>query len=269
MSSSPETTSVGRIFGLILILVLIVIMAPAVSYLGVVFGWTNPSEAPPGGSGILTAYNGKVGINAPTPSTTLTVGGTISAPIVIDLDAPIASSSAANKEYVDAAAGGSGSLLTLFDVQMTPDPQAGAGYFARQGGTINAGCRGIYGNYQGQACTPNIVVPAGGSINCPTDWTEVSAGYGPMNSMFVWYGAANGDASGDGSDGEQNDVDVPDTAVIGTDSICSKAALALMNDTSYMQNIAPIGAPNVYIRTAMLSACTPQGCNVCKICMKD
>ena len=52
---------------------------------------------------------GNVGIASSSPSTALAVGGTITAPTLTGLNAPINPSDAVNKAYVDAASGGGGS----------------------------------------------------------------------------------------------------------------------------------------------------------------
>ncbi len=261
MPSNPS--SFGRIVGLVLLLVGIVVMAPLASYLGVVLGWTNPTQTPPGGSGILTASEGNLGINAPAPSTTLTVNGIISSVgnVIKDVATPVDSTDVANKAYVDANGGGSGGALTLYGVAMQTD-QAG-GYF-RAGGQIAAGCRGVYGGVYTATCTPAGFVAAGTNAPaCPDGWTQAMAGFGPMNTFFSWYGMANGDPSG--QSGDQTESNIPDTAVIGTDSICSSVSYALMYDVTYAQ----AGATNAaYGGASMLSACNTLGCNTCRICVK-
>lgn len=260
MPPSSKTSSTLRIFGLVLVLVAIVLMAPMVSYLSVVFGWTNPSENPPGGSGILTALNGNLGINTVAPSSSLTVNGTISALTVTDLTAPVAGSDAANKDYVDANGGGSAGALTLYGVGLA----GGQAAFYRPGGAIGVGCRGVYGGTFTANCNPAANVAAGASApSCPSGWTQAMVGYGPMNTFFSWYGSANTDPSG--QSGEQSEADIPDTAVIGTDSICSSASYALMYDVTYAQ---AGGNNGVYGGASMLSACNNLGCNTCRICVK-
>jgi hypothetical protein len=260
MPPSSKTSSVGRIVGLVLILVLIVVMAPVASYLGTAFGWTNPSQTPPGGSGILTALNGNLGINDQNPQTALSVNGTITTAKVTGLTLPETLSDAANKEYVDANGGGSAGALTLYGVGL----QGGQGVFQRAGGAIGAGCRGVYGGLFTAGCTPGANVPAGTNAPaCPSGWTEAMLGYGPMNTFFSWYGMANQDTSG--QSGDQIESNIPDTAVIGTDSICSSVSYALMYDVTYAQ---AGGATAVYGGSSMLSACNNLGCNTCRICVK-
>ncbi len=76
--------------------------------IGLLFAWgfTGPSEAPPGGSGLIHAYNSNIGIGTSTPGYKLTVAGEISAANnkIRNVAAPLASSDAATMEYVDAAA---------------------------------------------------------------------------------------------------------------------------------------------------------------------
>jgi hypothetical protein len=255
-----KTSSVGRIFGLVFILVAIVVMAPAVSYLSTVFGWTNPGQNPPGGSGILTALNGNLGINNTDPQTALSVNGTITATTVTGLIAPVGGTDATNKDYVDANGGGSAGALTLYGVGLV----GGQGVYQRAGGAIGAGCRGVYGGLFTAGCTPAANVPAGtGAPACPNGWTEAMLGYGPMNTFFSWYGMANQDPSG--QSGDQIESNIPDTAVIGTDSICSSVSYALMYDVTYAQ---AGGNAAVYGGASMLSACNNLGCNTCRICVK-
>lgn len=260
MTPSSNTSTVGRIIGLTLILVAIVMMAPLASYMSVVFGWTNPSQTPPGGSGILTALNGNLGINDSNPTSSLSVNGTVSAVTVTGLAAPVASSDAANKAYVDANGGGSAGALTLYGVGLA----GGQGVYQRAGGAIGNGCRGVYGGLFTAGCTPGATVPAGTSAPaCPDGWTEAMVGYGPMNTFFSWYGMANQDTSG--QTGDQIESNIPDTAVIGTDSICSSVSYAMMYDVTYAQ---AGGNTAVYGGASMLSACNNLGCNTCRICVK-
>jgi hypothetical protein len=173
----------------------------------------------------------------------------------------VADSDAANKAYVDANGGGSGGALTLYGVALQTDQ---AGGYVRPFGAISNGCRGQYGGVYTGACSPAAFVAAGTNAPaCPNGWTEAMAGYGPMNTFFSWYGTANGDPSG--SSGDQGEQDVPDEAVIGTDSICSSVAYALMHDVTYAQNGANAA---VYGGASMLSACNNLGCNTCRICIK-
>lgn len=261
MLPSSKISSLGRIFSLVLILVAIVVLAPTVSYLSVVFGWTNPSQNPPNGSGILTALNGNLGINDQNPQNLLSVNGTIGATTVTGLVAPVAGSDAANKDYVDANGGAGAASMVLYGVGLNGSP---AGGFQRPAGVLNNGCRGVYGGQFTAVCAPTVNVAAGsGTTACPVGWTEAYAGYGPMNTFFSWYGIANGDSSG--QDGNQTEADVPDTAVIGTDSICSSAAYAFMYDVTYAQNggVAGVGGSN-----SVLTACNDKGCNTCRVCYK-
>ncbi|HVM73447.1 MAG TPA: hypothetical protein VMU13_01035, partial [Candidatus Paceibacterota bacterium] len=62
------------------------------------------------GTGGSIYYNaGNVGVGSSSPSTALAVEGTITAPTVTGLLAPINPSDAVNKAYVDASGGGGGS----------------------------------------------------------------------------------------------------------------------------------------------------------------
>lgn len=261
MEQPARGASVGRIIGLVLTLAIVVFTAPVVSYISVVFGWTNPTQSPPNGSGILTALNGNLGINDANPSTTLSVNGTITTTEVTGLAAPVDDADAANKAYVDANGGGSAGALTLYGVALQTDQPGG---YTRPGGAINAGCRGLYGGAYTANCNPAAFVAAGTNAPaCPNGWTQAMVGYGPMNTFFSWYGAANNDTSGQG--GDQNESDIPDEAVIGTDSICSSVSYALMYDVTYAQAGAGAAA---YGGASMLSACNPLGCNTCRICIK-
>ncbi len=262
----PSSSSATRIVSLVVLLIGVVILAPLVSYLSVVFGWTNPTENPPGGSGILTAYNGKLGINAPTPSSSLTVAGTISAVTVTDLIAPVAASDAANKFYVDAQVGGGGSLV-LYGIGTSNI----AGAYNTPGGALPANC---YRSYPSGAIICNSVptaatVAAGsGAPACPTDWTEAYAGYGPHGTLWAFYG---------GTGAQQNSLDasensMPGSAAAATYSVCSTSAYEVIEDNYTNAQAGVITSQGTY-----LSACraTLQNgnkvgdvCNTCRVCVK-
>ncbi|MDO8602080.1 MAG: hypothetical protein Q7R62_03075 [bacterium] len=264
MPPSLKTSSVGRIFGLVLILVIVVVIAPAVSYLGVVFGWTNPTQDPPGGSGILTAYNGNLGVNAATPSTTLTVNGIISAVgnRIVDVDTPVAGTDAVNKDYVNAqvAASGAGAgSIVLYGVSGVTN----VGGYQRPGGGLSSNCyRNISGPGINCAQMPAVTTPAGtGAPACPTGWTEAYAGFGPFGTLFTWYNL--------GSDPEETDA--PTQAVAPTYSVCANSAFLVIPDHS-----ANNGTNTVGNSVTALGACslTQNGgnnnewCNTCRVCVK-
>ncbi len=79
-----------------------------------VWGFTGPSQAPPGGSGLIHAYNLNIGIGTSTPGYKLTVAGNISAAFneILNVASPVATSSVATKGYVDAQVGGKSMYLT-------------------------------------------------------------------------------------------------------------------------------------------------------------
>jgi hypothetical protein len=144
-----------------------------------------------------------------------------------------------------------------------------AGRFMRAAGAIGNGCRGVYGGVFTPGCAAAVNVPAGnGTMACPVGWTEAYAGYGPMNTFFSWYGAttwSQDPTGGGGSSGSQNESDVPNVAVIGTDSICSSAAYAFMYDVTYAQ----VGGPGAVAGSnSVLTACNDVGCNTCRVCYK-
>jgi len=234
------------------------------SYLNTVFGWTNPTQNPPGGSGILTAYNGKLGINATTPSTTLTVNGVISAVgnLIKDVATPIAGTDAANKDYVDAqvsaSGSGAGSLITYGATAVT-----NVGGYQRPGGGQTSNCyRSTTG--PGLICNqfPTVTTaPGTNAPACPSGWTQAYAGYGPFGTLFTWYDLA----------ASPEETDFPKAAVAPTYSVCANQAFLAIQDHS-----ANRIANTITSGVTALGACalTTSGgnnneyCNTCRVCIK-
>lgn len=260
--SSNTKQIVQRFASLAFLFLLIAVLGPFFSYLQTAFGWTNPSATPPDGAGILSAYQGKLGINivSPTvPSTTLTVDGIISAVgnRIVDVATPLASTDAVNKAYVDAQTGanGSGAIVTLFGVS-TGAPSATQQL--RPGGAVTTCLRGFTGN---GACAgvPSAPHAAGtGTAECTSlgdGWEEVIAGYGPLNIMYTWYGTNSFPVDEDQS---------PDEAVALSDSICSTASFAYVRDIQMSTASGQVQNTQSYV-----GACTPTECNTCRICIKS
>lgn len=228
------------------ILVAGVVIALAMPILQLVLGFTSPTENPPGGNGALYADSGNIGVASGTR--------------IIGVASPVDSNDVANKAYVDAAAGGGNTLVTLFGVS-NANPLAGGGIVAA-GGIPNC-LRG----YTGTGCVVTAGAAAGtGTPDCSTlgtGWDELYAGYGPMNTMFSWY---NTNFTGSDLSWPPEDSTAPDGGiVIGTDSICSTASFANVDDVYYSQQNGQ------YSRgSSVLSACTGAGdCNTCRVCIKN
>jgi signal peptidase I len=139
-------------------------------------------------SGSNIYYNsGNVGIATTTPTTALTVGGTITAPALTGLSAPINPTDAANKAYVDAAGGGSGGGGSgLNYCQVT-----NATYTGNLGGIsgANAKCAAEFGGGWTMATIPKLIgyfVQSGPIFTTNNNFA---------NSMSYVYGSEQGSAT--------------------------------------------------------------------------
>jgi len=236
-----------RMVGLILSAALLVVLLPMIQ---LVMGFTGPASSPPDGNGVLNELSGNLSVSNVR---------------MVDVASPVDDNDAANKAYVDAQVGGSGSLVTLFGVS-TNAPSATQAF--RSGDSAPPCLRGYYnggGSCQGTISTGTAA--GSGTMECSslgTGWTELYAGYGPLNQIFAWYapGSPNGwpplNAEGD----FESENASPSMAVGLTDSICSTVSFAFVRDTRYTS--AQFGDTASYI-----SACTANGdCNTCRVCTK-
>ncbi len=257
----PRISFINKLMAIFLLAAVLAIF----SYLNTVFGWTNPSQNPPGGSGILSAVSGKLGVNTASPSTTLTVNGIISAVgnRIVDVATPISGKDAVNKAYVDAQGGGGGGgagrdlIVTVFGVSNgTPSPSQAF----RIGSSVPTCLRGI----PNQNCVsiPQPAIAGAGTPACSTlgaDFTELYAGYGPMNTLYAWY-----QSGGEPAEEYPTETQPPNEAVIGTDSICSTASFANVLDINFTQSNNRVSGDS-----SILSACTSTACNTCRVCIKQ
>lgn len=210
----------------------------------------------------MRAYQGNlgIGVDLPTnPSSTLTVDGIISAVgnRIVDVASPIAGTDAANKSYVDAqtGGGGSGAIITLFGVSSnSPSPTS----HTRSGGSVQTCVRGYAGQSSCSTSTPAPVAAGTGTPACSSlgeGWNEVISGYGPLNTLYVWYGSAGW---------PPDEVQTPERAVGLTDSVCSTAPFAFVRDIQFSGSQSQVANTQ-----SVISACTPDHCNTCRICIKS
>ncbi len=272
MSEPSQKYSLGRALGLIAVLIIVMMTAPLFSKLSIVFGWTNPTEAPPGGSGILTALNGKLGINTANPSTTLTINGELSidGDRIRDVAAPIDGKDAVNKDYLieqvpilAASSSGGGGWFLSYGVSTSQTP---VGFWRAFGGALPSSCfRNISTGVLACNQLPTAPGKAGeGAPACPTGWTEAYAGFGPFGNIILW----NGNLTSNGVQEPEEDAN-PDMAVAATYSVCAT--------TPYLH--IPVTQTTIGYQqgqSSLLSACTNYdannpgrvNCNTCRVCVK-
>jgi len=234
---------------LALVIAVLAIGVAVFTYLQIAFGqssgFTGPPSSPPTGTGLLTASpdGTMLGINAPTPSTTLTVGGILSVAgnVISDVATPAAGTDAANRDYVDAqsaAGGGSVALYYKTDSQNPqPDPQ------------------------------------------CPADWSEVYRGYGPHYIGVIAYDwLLNGTGgSGGGFDnfgtqpptGDPNFRYVLNAVAFGSDSVCSQEQTSVIPVSSLYLNALQYNFTGMNADACYVDSATGQTvCNRCVVCQK-
>lgn len=234
--------SLQKITSTIAVALLLVAIGSSAAYLQTAFGWTNPTGAPPTGSGALTASGGNIGINYTNPTSTLAVNGNADflGNTILNLRTPTASSSVATKGYVDAALGGGGGDSLIL-------------YYRTDSGNP----------------TP--------APSCPTDYSELFTGYGPhylgvLN--YDWYSSGSG-GSGGGfpAGGTSSPPPAPgstyylSSVAFGSDSACSQnasstipVATIYLNSLSYDQT--------EFQANACSSASGNTTCNRCKVCVR-
>ena len=232
------------------------------SQLQIAFGWTNPTQNPPGGSGLLTALGTNLGVNATNPSTTLTVGGEISVSNnkIRNLTAPTNSDDAVNLGYLNnvLAAGGPGS----------------------GGGSLV-----VYGKSVGGAVV-------GGDLTCPSGWNPVMTGYGPhFLGVFAydWYQNGTGGTGGGFASGGSTPAPPPsppgfgssvppggmpsgatfvtNAVGFGSDSVCSRSQTTVIPLSQLYKN-GFVGSTHTVYANACNAAGPSQECNICLICEK-
>lgn len=236
---------IQKIFCSLILVAALILIVPAVSYIGTAFGWTNPAFNPPGGSGavFVDSGTGNVGIGAGTASSTLTVQGEISAAgnRIRNVATPVNGDDAVNKDYVLAEGGGGGSLVLFY--------------------------KSIAG----------VGVPS--TPTCPTDWNLKYTGYGPhFIGLFNYdWQYSQGNATYDGGWGGSGAPGSPPPAVgstyvlnsvsFGSDSVCSTSNQTVIPGSQIYTNSITTG-----FTTLHADACsTYQGvlhCNQCLVCEK-
>lgn len=225
----------------------------AFSWLGVVFGWTNPTQAPPSGSGLITVLNGNLGINTSNPTSQLTVNGPIDAlnNLVRGVATPIAGTDAANKDYVLAASSNAltGPLI-VFGQASKP------GLLPTQPGQNVPACPS---GYQDILYSPDM--------SSGTPGTLMAGGYGPL-------GIAEGSGYYAGADPFSNEQTFNETSVwaIGTYSICSTVISQIIPSRlpepgTGTQGTFASGALACNTRSDGVGGFTTT-CNTCRICGK-
>ena len=175
MKNSFNTQKVFYTSFLVLALVLIV---PAINYVSVAFGWTNPLCNAPNCNGAIfvDANTGNVGINnAPVATDTLTVNGTISTMgnFIHNLADGVLGKDAVNVDQLTAAIDGSGApLITFFSVYDAPANQylANVRSFAGLG---TPSCPVGYGQLYGGFGPHGIVLGSGWSSTLPQGITRM------------------------------------------------------------------------------------------------
>ena len=266
--------------------------------LQVAFGWTNPGGPPPTGNGLITALNNRVGILTNTPSTTLTVSGTLSVAgnLIKDVATPVAGKDAANKDYVDAQVGGGGQLVTVYGMSLPATSTNAYAYFNQTTLANFSTC--LIGDYENcpsaQIFASGVFsgYPAAGSgVSCPTGYASIFDGYGPYayiernlyfpNGLPPTVNDGNPVAGGTSPDGTL----IPSFSISPrnrtiTYSNCGASYwLVAKTDYTILEGGGSPYGPNTGTGAAagIASACIPQQvagtkfyiCNTCRICEKQ
>jgi len=232
----------------------------ALFQLQVVFGWTNPAGDPPAGAGgiLIDPATGNVAVQSGSAPDTLTVGGTINAlnNIIKGVATPGNDDEAANKLYVDAAAGGQN--FTIFGTASTSM-------------TWNSGT----GQYD------PVTVSGGAGVSCPAGYGTALAGYGPhgvvsgagwANSPFYWDKPTDPEYSNEPG----FTYVIAPVAVAPTYSTCSTSEYQIVptagvnfqgGSADYYNYIVAKACENFIDNTPPLTSAF-RVCNTCRICVK-
>jgi hypothetical protein len=290
-----------KLASLIALVGLFIFSGVVIFQLQVAFGWTNPTIAPPGGSGVLTAVTtggiSRLGINTAAPITAdLVITSTPGTP-GIDVDPsgaaggriigltanPVNNDDAASKAYVNSvlgAGGGGKPVVTVYGISGANLPWSN---FTNGLTTFKNCLLGV-----GHWCTPTTwTLPGAGSGTaiCPVGWSSIYAGYGPYAYQFrtYFYKAAPGTMGGlmragddqsSAPDGDQVAIQHwPGQASGISYSICGKGWYELaQTDYSLLDGSgANTGSGDV---SGIVSACVWKSnsemvCNTCNICQQD
>lgn len=264
------------LYGIILVVALVLIV-PAINYISVALGFNGPTQAPPAGSGALTALpNGSLGINTPAlnPSNAKLVITSPGAP-AIDTDPTgntvgriigLATNAlqfnmmnpddAASKAYVDAQAGGGGPVI-IYGVGTGGPLPANPGTGVPACSTLGTGYVDVLYSNSWNTAT--------GQQNGP----PVAGGYGPFGLVL-----------GTGFSGVPNSYEFeaaesagnPTTMTTATYSICSSVITHYIpsaipsSGTGFSGGYGALQMPacNIFsISTNNMSIC-----NTCRICSK-
>jgi hypothetical protein len=262
MKNSTASLS-HKIFLLLCAVIAILVVAPLVQ---AAYAWMNPTCTPPNcGGSLYRAQSGNVGLFTTVPSSSLTVNATTSfaGNLLRDVATPLIGTDGVNKDYVDtvAAAGGSGTTVTLFSIStsnLTPSGRVNTSQ-NQQGcyvGTSGLLCNGLPGTYG---------IAAGAGIgtceaNLGTGWQDLYSGYGPHGAIMSWFSNIGG--------GDPDEADYPSSIAAPTYSTC-----ALVPDQYIPARYSVQSNGNVYLNISALSACVRNSngqaaCNTCKVCYK-
>lgn len=225
----------------ILLVVALVLIVPAINYISVALGFNGPTQAPPDGSGAITAGPGpafNVGINTALPTTAKlaitspglpaidtdpTPDGAVGTGIgtagrIIGLATNVVQfnlmngDDAASKAYVDAQGGGGKPVITVWGISATP---AAWSQFTFTTTKNYFNC--LFGT--GDSCnTATMSFPAAGfGVSCPAGYTSILPGYGPyayLSRAYYFAGPTASDSfqSRNGGGQHASDDNVPSLA---------------------------------------------------------
>lgn len=241
-----KNISYSRIFSAVVIFALLLVLAPAVTYISTVFGWANPAQNPPGGSGaiLVDQSNGNVGIKTLlTASTTLTVNGEVSvAGRIRNVTSPVDGNDAVTKDYLLASGAGGGSLVLFYKTlsNLPPSPPS-----------------------------------------CPNGYTPLSwTGYGPHYLGILGYDWYMNGSGGSGGGFGGTPPPVPDggtngasyylsTMAIGSDSTCSQDQTTVVPFSQIYNNQLSTGFTSMLADACFTNTSTGvTECNRCIVCQK-